>query len=353
MGRLTRRDVMLGSMAGWQIALAGTPVRLPVRVRVAILGLEGHSGEILEPLPFLPDVELVAICSSAAQELPSMPQNVKAKRYWNARQMLDQERADVVAVCNNNGERAAAILDCLGHGAHVIAEKPLALRRADLQAIRTAAERSGKQVGMLLPMRFEPMYLQMKQAVADGLVGDVVTIDAQKSYKAGVREEWYRHRDTYGGTIPWVGIHMIDLMRFVSGREFREVSAFAANVAAPALGEMENVAVAAFRLDNGGAASLRLDYCRPETAPTHGDDRLRVAGTKGVVEFQEKTGTVLLTQTSRQLPPLPPAQSVFVDFLESVYNGKPSRLPAGDIYRVNEVALGAQEAVEQRRIVAL
>ena len=36
-------------------------VRLPKKLRLAIIGLEGHIGEILGPLDRLPDVELVAI----------------------------------------------------------------------------------------------------------------------------------------------------------------------------------------------------------------------------------------------------------------------------------------------------
>lgn len=321
-----------------------------------MVGFEGHAGEILDLLPRLPEVRVTAICDSDTAILESegrKPELSKAARYTDYRQMLGQEQFDVAAVCNDNGARAAAILDCLAHGAHVIAEKPLALRREDLEAIRAAARKSGKRVGILLPMRFEPVYLQMRKVVENGLVGEVVSIDAQKSYKAGTREEWYRHRRTYGGTIPWVGIHMIDLMRFVSGREFREVSAFAANVAAPQLGDMENVAAAVFRLDNGGIATLRLDYCRPDSAPSHGDDRLRVAGTKGVLEFREGTGTTLLGQPGGKLPSLPGAGSVFVDFLESVYAAKLSGLTLDEICRVNEITLCAQEAVEQRRIVAL
>ena len=38
-----------------------------------------------------------------------------------------------------------------------------------------------------------------------------------------------------------------------------------------------------------------MDYLRPATAPTHGDDRLRIAGTLGVVEHQEGRGLTLVT----------------------------------------------------------
>ena len=148
---------------------------------------------------------------------------------------------------------------------------------------------------------------------------------------------------------------MIDLMRFTSGRDFREASGYAANIGAPALGDMENVTASVFRLDNGGTATLRMDYLRPEAAPTHGDDRLRLAGLNGVVEFEERTGVTLVTskESPKRLPELPAAGSVFVSFLESLYAGKPNDLPLAEIVRMSEIVIGADTAAREGRIVRL
>src|SRR5262249_56484003 len=83
-----------------------------------------------------------------------------------------------------------------------------------------------------------------------------------------------------------------------------------------------------FRLDNQGTAALHMDYLRPDTAPTWGDDRLRLAGTRGVVEYQAATGVTVVTvnEAPRQIRDLPPDGSLFLDFLASVYLGKPAGL---------------------------
>jgi hypothetical protein len=146
---------------------------------------------------------------------------------------------------------------------------------------------------------------------------------------------------------------MIDLMRFTSGRDFRESAGYAANVGASGLGDMENVTASVFRLDNGGMATLRMDYLRPDSAPTHGDDRLRLAGLKGVVEFEERTGVTLVTheESPKRLSDMPAAGSVFVDFLESVYAGKQSDLPLAEILRLSEIVIGAEQSAREHRIV--
>jgi predicted dehydrogenase len=270
--------------------------------------------------------------------------------------MLARENLDLVAICNNNGERAAAIIACLQRNLDVIAEKPLALKRADLEKIKRLVGEEKTRLGMLLPMRFSPPYLAVKKVVDEGLVGEVAQIGGQKSYQLGTRPAWFLRKSTYGGTIPWIGIHMIDLMRWTSGREFREAASFQSRVAFPELGEMENVTASIFKLDNGGVAALRMDFLRPATAPGHGDDRLRLAGTRGVVEYQADSGRVTVMTDDRKpyvVETLPPAGSVFLDFLGAAYNGSRPSLTLTDIFKVNEITLAAQEAAEQRKLIAI
>lgn len=343
-------------MAG---ALAAEPIKLPRKIRVAILGLQGHTGEIAAHLKQLPDVEVVAVSDSDASALEKFTRHPglgQARRYPDYRHLLDAEKLDVAAVCNNDGERAEAILACVNRKLNVIAEKPLAIRRPDLERIKKAVARENVNLGMLLGMRYEPMYLALRNIVQSGAIGEVAQISSQKSYKLGAREGWYTHRDTYGSTILWIGIHMIDLMRFTSGREFTRASSFMGHVAFPELGAMENTTTSSFQLDNGGTATLHMDYFRPETAPTHGDDRLRLAGTQGVAEYMDATGQVtLMTAKSKPeiITKLPAGGSVFADFLQHAYNGKPATLPLDDIYRVCEATLAANEAAVSGRVVQI
>ncbi len=351
---LTRRTLL----AAGATALSALIARLPQPKRVAILGFDGHTAEITARLPQLPDLKVTAICDQDPQALAKAARNpllAAANKYSGYRQMLDHEKLDLVAVCNNDGERAEAILACAARKLDVIAEKPFALSMKDLTAIQKAVREQQIHLGMLLPMRFDSQFLAMRQIVAEGLIGEVAQIGSQKSYKAGERAAWYKKRTTYGGTIAWIGVHMIDLMRHISGQEFKEVFGYQAHIGFPNLGEMENVTASLFRLDNGGVATLRMDYLRTESAPTHEDDRLRLAGIKGVVEYQASTGVTLMTtdQKPHKIEALPPQQSVFLDFLESSYNNKPAALTLEDCYRVTEITIAAQTAADKGQTIQI
>jgi len=339
----SRRGLLLAAAA----AARAAAVRLPRRVALGLIGYDGHPEEILRPLADFPDVELVAVAdagsdASAIQSAIHNPFVSKARRYADYPEMLHREKLDCVAICNHNGNRAAAILECAGRQLNVIAEKPLAITRRDLDSVIAAVEKHRIRAGMLLPMRFDPPYLAMKQVVDSGEIGEVCQIDAQKSYQLDRRPEWQKHARSYGSTILWIGIHMIDLMSFASGRKFAQAASLQGHVGFPELGDMQNVTATIFRLENGGTATLRMDYLRPASVKGHGDDRLRLAGARGIVEYQEETGvTVMGPAGKRILTDLPPQGSVFADFLRSTYLGEKAALTWQEIVYANEWTLAA------------
>lgn len=349
MDLITRR-AMLASAAA---------IKLPRRLRLGMVGVLGHAGEILTPLAHIPEVELVAVAESDPGELARMkkrPVAAKATFYSDYRRMLDAEKLDLVGVCTSNGDRAASVIAAAERGLPLIAEKPLALTRADFEKARKAVTASGKPIWLLLPMRYSPPYLAMRQLVKDGVVGDVGMISSQKSYKAGVRPVWMKERASYGSTILWIGIHMFDLMRWTSGRDFTEVFSYQSQISAPAgIGQMENTTTTILKMDNGGTASLHMDYYRSEAAPTHGDDRVRIAGSKGVIEYMAATGLTVLRQGGKAevVKEMPAEREIFVEFLEAAFNGKANDMPLSDVWKVNEITIAAHEAAETGRVVRL
>ncbi len=365
---LLRRDMLKTTAAVLAAGLAAgtktvrsqpqSPLKLPRAIRVGIIGLEGHYSEILSVASASPQVRVVAVAEADPKLRSSVSDDALLKSatpFSDYREMLDRQKLDVVAVCGDNGTRAQVVRDCAERGLAIVAEKPLALTLADLDLTRQKIVASGVPFTMLLSMRFEPQYRKMHAIVRGGEIGEVVAMTAQKSYKLGERPDWMKRRETFGGIIPYIGIHMVDLMLWVSGREFVETAAFQSNVGYPAIREMENNAAVVFKLDNRGTATVRLDYLRPETAPTHGDDRLRIAGTEGVVEYQGSSGLTLVTRERKpaQALDLPEGGSLFGDFLDAAYNGRQPLLTPAEIFRVNEVVLKARDAAESNAIARL
>lgn len=327
-------------------------------LNVALIGLDGHQGIILDAIPEMDGVRLVGVAADPSQ-LESLRSHsavgTATHFYTDYRKLLDTESLHIVALCNVNGERAAVLRDCLRTGAHILAEKPLVTELRDLEEIRRLVVESGVRLSMLLTMRFEPAYQLAQDVVESGAIGEPILLTSQKSYRLGERPEWMKRRRSFGGTIPFIGIHVIDLMRWISGKEFVEAAAYHSNAGHPEVGEMEDNATVLLRMENGGSASARLDYCRPAAAPTHGDDRLRVAGSKGVLEVTECGQRVTLV-TDVDPPgelPVPPPQSFFEDFVAAVRGEREHRISQADVFRTTEICLKVRDAADQGKNVRL
>lgn len=317
-------------------------------LRLGLLGTVGHPAEILGVLPKAPHVQLTAISEDDPGLLARMRRNERyqgVRFYASADELLANETLDIAAVCNDNGARARVALACLRRGLPVIAEKPLALSLADLAALREQVERRGRKLTSLLKMRTDPWFLAIRQCVERGELGEIVQVSAQKSYKAMGAGDWRTSAQKFGGTLPWIGIDLIDLMRWASGREFTEAATLQNRIGFEPLGPVDNSVAALFRLDNGGMATLRIDYLRTPEAPTHGDDRLRVAGTEGIAEYTAATGVTLQRRGRKPetLKELPAERSLFLEFLAHLEGG-PAPIPYPDLFRSVEIALKAWEA---------
>lgn len=272
------------------------------------------------------------------------------REYQDYREMLAAEKPDVAVVDNFYGEHAPIILDALKAGCHVFAEKPVAANVEQLEQIREAWERAGTAFSSMFTYRYDGAFYRAWNLIRQGAVGQVRLLNAQKSYKLGKRPDFMMKRETYGGTIPWVGIHGIDWILWMSGGEFESVSAVQASAEAPNGICPETTAMAQFGMSSGMMASLTVDYLNPENAPNHGDDRIRVVGTQGVLEVRDG-GVRLMNSAGVQYPENLPEEDFFAEFLNQAAGNGSCRVLAEDVFAVTKAALLAQQAADEKKIV--
>ena len=340
-------------------ALAAGSARadLPSDVRVGLIGLDGHFAEATRVAQKYPQVRITAYAAQTdrdRQRARGVKAIADAKVYGDYRKMLDAEQLDAVCICNQSWRRAESVLACLERKIPTAAEKPMGISIAEMETIQETAQRTGTPLTMLLPMRFEPSIRAMRKLVREGAIGEPIQLSGQKSYQLGERPAWQKERETFGGTIPYIACHTVDLLRFVSGRDMVQTAAFHGHVGFPETGEMENTAAVGYPLDNGGTATVRLDYLRPAAARGHGDDRIRIAGSRGVLEYRnERVTLVTHEQPEREIPPLSDEIDLFADFLSAVHTGRPPMLTQEELFRVTRIVLRSREAADSSRVLSI
>jgi predicted dehydrogenase len=328
-------------------------------MRLALIGLKGHQSVVLSGAAKLGDIELVAVADDNKTEVERFkkrtPLAAKAETYTDWRMLLEHTAFDVCCLCDENGVRAEQLIALAKKNAHIVTEKPLTTALDDLDKVRAALAKSKGKLTMLLTMRHEPQYGKLRELIQKGTIGEVCQITTQKSYRLGQRPDWFKERKRLGGTIPYIGIHPIDMMRWVTGLDYTHVAAFHGRIGRSEMKETENHASVLLRCSNGASATARLDYQRPETAASHGDDRIRVVGTEGVAELRWPDTAVSLITASKAayMVASEPTANLFVEFVQAVRAGKPYRIPAEDCLTITEVVLKARDAADQQKVVEL
>ena len=304
-------------------------------MKICFIGNCGHTGQALKYLKTREDAELCGMAPWSADEGMTKSCDPAIPFYSDCIQMLDQVCPDLAVVSPVFGLTGQAILACAKRGINVFAEKPIASSLAELETVREAVRTSGIKFCAMHYLRYAPAFYHGARMVKDGEIGDLRMITAQKSYKYGTRPAWYGNRTLYGGTIPWVGIHAIDWVYHFAGKRFLSVSAQSFGR------DPELAALCRFEMENGLMASVNIDYYRPDTAPTHDDDRIRCVGTDGILEVRD--GKILL-MNQKGCFEMTPGEAP--ELLEEFLDGR-EVLDAEEIFYLTRGTLCARDAADR------
>ena len=303
-------------------------------MRVCIIGTAGHTKEAYRYLKTRDDVEICGIAPGSIHETNVRALDGEIPYYEDYGAMLDTQKPDLAVVSPVFGLTGEVILACAARGINVFAEKPIASSEEELQRVKRAVEESGIRFSAMHYLRFLPAFYRGAEIVRSGAIGDVRMVTAQKSYRYGTRPAWYGDRRLYGGTIPWVGIHAIDWIYHFTGLRFTSVTSQAVG------SDPEMAALCQFTMENGAAASVNIDYYRPKGAPTHGDDRIRCVGTKGVLEIRD--GQIILTHADGVRIETPTeAPSLLGTFLMGE-----DPIPVEELFYLTRVAIRARDSAD-------
>jgi predicted dehydrogenase len=303
----------------------GSAAKVRDCMKICIIGGSGHINYVFEGIKHIKDAYITAVAPGpSGEDITSLENAVSREgysfmRYSDHNEMLKKERPDIAVVSCYFSDHAAVSANCLEAGVHVFSEKPLATDMVDLKKLKKTAADAGKSIGAMFGIRYTPHFMTAKRLVDEGMIGEVRLMHAQKSYKLGTRPENFKNRAKYGGTIPWVGSHAIDWLYWFGNQRFISVSAFHSSMYNKDHNDLEVSAVCQFKFSNEVYGSVDIDYLRPQSAVTHGDDRLRIVGTQGIIEIRD-TKVFLINETNSGKEPvtLDEAQHVFCEFISCI-----------------------------------
>jgi UDP-N-acetylglucosamine 3-dehydrogenase len=154
------------------------------------------------------ETDLLAVCDIDAGRAKAVAEQYGAKPYSNVRKMLEDKNIDVVSVCTWSTSLAKVATEVAKAGKHVLVEKPMAANVKEATRLLETAEKHRVKLTVGFLMRFIPGLQQIKKAVDDKTVGDLVCATAK-------RVSQWPERIGDVGVVKDTAIHDIDAMLYL------------------------------------------------------------------------------------------------------------------------------------------
>ena len=273
------------------------------KVKIALIGAGNIANAHLESYCKVPDAEIVAICDINPDRLAKTADRFGIeRRYTDVDSMLaDNPDLDAADVCVWNCNHAECSIKALNAGLNVLCEKPMAYSAKEAEEMKAAAERSGKLLMIGFVLRFSNEAKIAQDFIEKDYLGEIYHAKAQYVRRHGNPGGWFADKArSGGGPIIDLGVHVIDLTRYLMGNP-KPVSVYA--VASNRLGDrkyiktgpgwvpedakeddvctVEDFATALIRYDNGASTFLETSY------DINGEDigKKQLFGTKGGMDL--------------------------------------------------------------------
>jgi phthalate 4,5-cis-dihydrodiol dehydrogenase len=175
----------------------------------------------LEKLPY----RITAAADPREHALQQFGTQFGAQTFANAEDLCRSDDVDVVYVATPPELHREHVEIAAAHGKHIVVEKPMALTLADCDAMVKAAERAGVKLLAGHTHSFDAPIRRMREIVASGELGDLVSINTWNFNEFNVRAWPTKELRTTFGPILNQAPHQVDIVRQLGGGLVRSIRA--------------------------------------------------------------------------------------------------------------------------------
>ena len=197
--------------------------------------------------------------------------------------ILDDTNIDIVCIASYDDAHESQVLRALRNNKHVFVEKPLCLSGKELNNI--ADELNSKphlSFSSNHILRKTPRFAELKERISSNLLGEIFHMEGSYDYGRlhKLTDGWRGQMPNYSVTLGG-GIHIIDLMLWLSGKKVSSVFARGNNIAT-SISQFEGLSLttSVLQFEDGSTGQITSNFA--SVAPHH--HKLSLYGTSGTFE---------------------------------------------------------------------
>ena len=333
------------------------------RMKVAIVG-NGNIYKLahIHAWQSMKDVEIRATCDITAERAEkAYKESGAAKYYMRMDDLLSDDSIDIIDLCVPTHEHAKLSIASLKAGKHVICEKPMARSLKDAEKMLKAADKNGKGLYIAHTRRFDRRWRKIKDNI--GRIGTPMYIRrCERSWLPFPADSWYWDSEKSGGVLLDLGVHCVDMVKWLFESEVNEVFAKGKMIRREAKeSKTYDLATVFLKIEGEKTALVDVSWAFPMAyAPFYSS--LDVVGTAGRIEYSDKdTNPMLLVKDKIEFPRYSPLLSTDLnafreemgEFARCIEKGEEPIVTKEDAYDILKIVLAAEEAIERGKAVKI
>jgi len=328
------------------------------RLKAGIIGL-GVGEKHIAGYQSHPDCEVVALCDFSEEKLKAAGDKYPGiKLTIQADELLNDPEIGIISIASYDNYHYEQIVQAISNDKHIFVEKPLCLYESEAAEIRRLLqEKPHLKLSSNLILRVVPRFRLLKQMIADGDLGQLFYVEGDYNYGRlhKITEGWRGKIDfysvVYGG-----GVHVIDLLLWLTGDRAIEVASYGNNLSSQGSFRYNDMVVAILKFQSGMVGKVAMNFgC---VSPHF--HALSIYGTKATFINGRDYGRFFesrdLNQPTREITAAYPGAhkgTLIYSFIDSILNRSQAEVTLENIFETMSVCFAVERATHQSSAVVV
>lgn len=235
-------------------------------VKIGVVGCGAIAERLHVPdLHYSPHAEVVALCDGNQARAEALASRFApgARIYTDYHALLQDPGVEAVVICTPNTTHGPMTIAAAAAGKHVMVEKPMATSLDEAKQMVDAAKQHGVILMVNQTQRRAPAHLKAKEVLSSGILGEVLYVIGMFGH-AGPDDwspgsDWFFNKEEARfGAMADLGIHKADLLRYLTGQEIVEISAYTARLEKS--GDVEDNFSSCIKFEGGAIGTLGASW---------------------------------------------------------------------------------------------
>lgn len=139
--------------------------------------------------------------------------------------------ADMAVIATMDKDHFVPVMKAIELGYDILLEKPVSPDPAECKKMAMAAKEKGVKILVCHVLRYAPLYITMKKAIDDGLIGDIVSVNAEECV-GNVHQSHSFVRGNWGNSVKSSPMllqkccHDLDILQWLIGKKLKKIQSF-------------------------------------------------------------------------------------------------------------------------------